>query len=406
MQNREATDLIEAIRLQKLRAAEIILDYMDRHKDGQIAVALEIFEDVYAKNANQELFEQNKNYDPESTFSLNSEEILKSICSFFDIWCYHELNPNILFCFLSTNKIAKERKSTRSEKLNLNFPSKPILELLSNRGTSLSEEVSELVKRMVLSFYTDSYGEKNRKNIEILDQLSEKVWLSFLSQINWVFGHPEVKELESRVITKIKGYELFSAYENQGQEEVIKSSLLDLVEKKSTNPDRLFRLVFESDVRNVFLELSNSQKKILEVDEVHKLWETIEKPTDTRNLSEKILNVCPNFNPERIKRYERKASIAKAEEKKLKNSPKYLALKYRVFEYCDGKLFDEISQLESGELSEDKLIFLIDTIRKGCVKEFNQLKEDYDYGFNRESIIMELFLEFVDSCYLSFEKNE
>lgn len=75
MIDREASALIEALRLQKLRAIEYLLININANSEKNVAVAIELYEDVYQKNEEVEIFEQNKNYDPKSKFTLNSDEI-------------------------------------------------------------------------------------------------------------------------------------------------------------------------------------------------------------------------------------------------------------------------------------------------------------------------------------------
>lgn len=403
MINREAPELLEALRLQKLRAVEHILDFMNSSEDGDIAVAIEILEDVYVNKGETEIYEQNKNYNPESKFSLNSEEILKSFCSFIDIWVHNEFSNKISFCFLSTNSIAKERPTARTKKLDLIYPKDKILDILVDPEKLLTPEIANLIKAVVTDFYEENYSEESVQIYHTLKSIDEDLWIVFLNNIRWVFGHPSVDALELSVKTKISDYELFSIYSNRGTEDIIKSRLLDIVEKKATNNDRLFKLVQRADVRNAFLEVIDPSQEISDVDDVYKLWETIEKPDDSRNLSEKILSVCPDFDKIKLSIYERKASMAKVEERRLKNSPKYLALKYRVFEYCYENLYNYISKKENIKFNNDELTLTIETISIGCISEFNELKKDYDYGKHRESIIMELFIEFIDSCYLAFD---
>lgn len=403
MINREAPELLEALRLQKLRAVEHILDFMNSSEDGDIAVAIEILEDVYINKGETEIYEQNKNYNPESKFSLNSEEILKSFCSFIDIWVHNEFSNKISFCFLSTNSIAKERPTARTKKLDLIYPKDKILDILVDPEKLLTPEIANLIKAVVTDFYEENYSEESVQIYHTLISIDEDLWIVFLNNIRWVFGHPSVDALELSVKTKISDYELFSIYSNRGTEDIIKSRLLDIVEKKATNNDRLFKLVQRADVRNAFLEVIDPSQEISGVDDVYKLWETIEKPDDSRNLSEKILSVCPGFDKIKLSIYERKASMAKVEERRLKNSPKYLALKYRVFEYCYENLYNYISKKENIKFNNYELTSTIETISIGCISEFNELKKDYDYGKHRESIIMELFIEFIDSCYLAFD---
>ncbi|MFD2602645.1 hypothetical protein [Flavobacterium suzhouense] len=400
MIDREASGLIEALRLQKLRAIEYLLANINANIEKNVAVAIELYEDVYQKNEDGEIFEQNKNYDPDSKFTLNSEEILKSFCSFIDIWTFNEFSPDIKFCFLSTNSIGKESSSTRTKKTGVILPKEPLLEELASLDEGRIKTVAQIVKDLVADFYAENYSEE-KSTIEFLSKLSFDSWVNFLMQITWIFGFPEVNEVEKSVIDKIRSCSYYSSLDNN-QEETIKSKLMELIEKKSLEKDRLFKLVQKADVQISFQNAIYTAKS-LQIDEVHILWDTIEKPTDFRNLNDKILQVCPDFNKERLKQLNRQAAIAKVFESGHKSSSQYLALKYRVFNFCETELFTKTESKSKSIFCQEEIETIINEITINCIKEFEDLKKDFSYGVERNSIITELFIEFIDSCYLAFD---
>ncbi len=158
MIDREASGLIEALRLQKLRAIEYLLKNINANADKNVAVAIELYEDVYQRNEDGEIFEQNKNYDPNSKFTLNSDEILKSFCSFIDIWVHNEFSPDIRFCFLSTNSIGKEGTSARTKKTGITLPEESLLEELSSTDEKRIGNISQVVKDLVCDYYAEIYN--------------------------------------------------------------------------------------------------------------------------------------------------------------------------------------------------------------------------------------------------------
>ena len=401
MIDREASGLIEALRLQKLRAIDYLLININANPDKNVAVAIELYEDVYLKNEDGEIFEQDKNYDRNSKFTLNSEEILKSFCSFIDIWTYNEFSSDLKFCFLSTNNIGKENISSRVRKTGIKLPEEPILEELASLDCNKITKVAQVVKDIVFDFYQDSYPDET-STIAFLKKIDLAAWINFLQQITWLFGFPEISEVENSVISKIKNCTYYSSVDNENQEETIKARLLELIEKKSIQTDRLFKLVQKADVQLSFQNSVYNSKSQL-VDDVHVLWDTIEKPTDFRNLTDKILNVCPTFNQVRLKQLNRQVAMAKVFENNHKNSSKYLALKYRVFNFCETELFVKTANKSKIIFSENEIETIIREITNSCVKEFEELKKDYNYGVERNSIITELFIEFIDSCYLAFD---
>lgn len=402
MVNREAQELTEALRLQKLRAALYLLNHIENSNGDDFRVAIELKEDVYIAETNGESFEQNKNYDSKSTFSINSTEVLKSLCSFLDIWFENEFSSKITFCFLSTNKIAKESSSKRSKRLGITFPKEKVLNEIGSGDFERVKNVVKLVKLIIIDFYKENYSAEINM-IKNLEALSDDLWIDFLNQINWIFDYPSVEELDKEVSDNIKNSRHYSSIYNEETCASIKSSLLDLVETKSYQLGKTFRLVSPSDIKLIFSQQASIQNSNLESDEVHKLWENILVPDDVRNFSEKVLAVCPDFDVKRLSLYERKVAMAKVEEERLKNETQYLALKYRVFDFCDNKLFDVISTLNDKAIQEEKLVEIIEKINLECTEEFKQLKRQYNYGIDRNSVVLELFLEFVDSCYLAFD---
>lgn len=399
MVNREAVELIEALRLQKLRAVEYLLMNIIADEEKDIAVAIEMYEDVYVRTESGELFEQDKNYDPTSKFTLNSEEVLKSICSFIDIWTYNSFSKNLSFCFLSTNEIGKENSTARTKKLSIILPDSPILKELASSESNRIEKVAAIVKDVVVDFYTENYSSEV-STIEFLSNLKIDQWIEFLKQITWLFGSPEVSVIEKSVEEKIKECSYYSTTDNAGQEDAIKAKLLEMVEKKSTKTDRVFRLVHKTDVQVSYNTVIGNNRKL---DDVHKLWETIEKPSDVRNLNDKILAVCPSFDVKRLEQLNRQAAIAKVFESNYKNSSQYLALKFRIFNFCEAKLYAQTENKSKVIFTEGEIELMIKDINSECIKEFEDLKKDYTYGVERNSIILELFIEFIDSCYLAFD---
>lgn len=401
MIDREASGLIEALRLQKLRAIEYLLININANSEKNVAVAIELYEDVYQKNEEGEIYEQNKNYDPNSKFTLNSDEILKSFCSFIDIWTYNEFSHDIKFCFLSTNTIGKEGSSARIKKLDITLPAELVIEELASSDYDRITKVALIVKDVVFDYYAENYPDE-KSTISFLKKLTLNEWVKFLNQITWLFGFPDINIVEKSVIEKIKDCNYYSSVDNENNEETIKAKLLELVEKKSIQKDRLFKLVQKADVQLSFQNAIYSSKT-LQVDDVHKLWNTIEKPTDFRNLSDKILQVCPEFSEERLKQLNRQAAIAKVFESNHKTSSQYLALKYRVFNFCETELFEKTENKSKIIFHQEEIETIIKEISSNCIKEFEDLKKDFTYGVERNSVITELFIEFIDSCYLAFD---
>lgn len=84
--DRGASDATKGFRLQKLRAINLMLDLYNLGQATTFYSAVEYTEDVYLayadRDCSEEYFEEDKNYDAETGFSLNSHEVKNSLVSF------------------------------------------------------------------------------------------------------------------------------------------------------------------------------------------------------------------------------------------------------------------------------------------------------------------------------------
>lgn len=416
MINREAADVQKGFRLQKIRAISVMLDLIGRLENPHIYIATEHYEDVYIKNSTpgqeKETFEEDKNYDPTSSFTFNSPVLRNSIVSFVDIWIGKGLgiSDSIYFCFYSTNRIAKERTSSLTKKMGISLPEKPILEFLITEEVmdTVSDDVVAIVKAFVLEEYKSQYeGKKNNGHLKVIECWSNKHWRTFLSRIDWVFGQQDEKSLKLEAVEKIKSCKYFSVRHCDGFEDQIFDSLMEIFDSRQHVGDPLEKFVYGTDFRVVFqnIQIKATQNGSFNKmnDPVWKMWDSLPQPTDTRILSEKILEVCPKFSQSAIQNLAVKVTRSYIEAEPVKADKAFLSYRYRIFEKCTDTLHQILSEHDASiPVTEKDVQSWFALLRDSAQRTIQDLSVDYHYRHNNQAMIDGVILELFDTCFLSF----
>lgn len=401
--DREASEKTKGFRLQKLRMLELIIDELEIHENILVYGAVEFYEDVLihsgSKTDSETKLEEDKNYNPNSAFTLNSPSILNTFVSFLDLWLFKtELDPNTRFVFYSTNKIGKERETEFSKKEGLLFPETPVLNLLSEKKL-LEPGFLKIVRKIVQNEYKEQYKVKNPKRITSIESLRDEDWLIFLSQIDWNFNEQDDKILKGIVLDKIKKSKLFNV-SLEGKEEIIFNELIEKVDERQHCKIFSDRLLNCSDVRNAFLRAELGIANPRTEDFVWKQWEKL-SPPETRNLIEKIQAVSKSYSNKNIRLKTLKASRGILTNKEYEKDKKFLSIRYRVYEACVEKLAEyELNN----EISEDEINIIFDDLILFGLKKIEQLQANYNYyNIGKEDIIEGVVYELFESCFLAFD---
>ena len=256
--NRDVGRQQSGFRLQKLRAIEFIFDSLDINQKALVYSAIETHEDVNhqvsSDSGTTNHLEQDKAYDPSSSFSFQHHQVLNTICNFICCWAAKDFSSTVFFAFHSTNQFSKERSSDRTKKLNLDLPDKPIIELLMEKdygATNLFECVVPLVESHAKA--TSAWS----KSIEItVEGWTIQNWKDFFSQVTWRFGQQDIQALQDSLIERVKRSPFYQNLSIQGREDFILSRIIDLLDQRQafTNPSE--RFVYGADVKNVFFRVA------------------------------------------------------------------------------------------------------------------------------------------------------
>lgn len=401
--NREASEKTKGFRLQKLRAIELILDSAEKSDRAFVSAATEYKEDVYLKtydeNNTNEHLEENKNYDSDTSFTLNSRQILNTLVAFIDLYIRWERSNNIVFGFYSTNNIGKEKSTERTNRLGIVFPDEPILQKLSEK--KIDDKIIQIIQKLLLTEYNLQYDEKGYfsviKNFDLID------WTIFINKIDWKFEQPNEELLENIVLNKIKNSRLFN-HRLLNKEKIILSQLIDLFDTKQNVLDKTERFVNTSDVKVVFLVTESKENAEFKAsDPVFKMWYGL-APSDKRNIAEKINDVCSNFDKQQLANLVRKVSRFRYESDQFSSDKSFQSLKYRIFECCLDKLLFLLKN-DSGSINEELIHEWITILKDEARRNINDLSKDYYYSLKSDTVIEGIILELFDHCYLTFKTN-
>ena len=407
MKSREASDKSIGFRLQKMRVIALVLDILEQNPNAYVYSAVEHLEDVFVgedtSSNSKETFEEDKHYDPEGSFSLNTPVVRKSITSFIDIWFKkgNAVDKCIYFNFYSTNQIGKENNTKLTKELGLNLPEKPILEYLCSNDFS-EERVLPCVKLFVINQYEEEYKNSSDENyLQEIKKWNDSDWETFLKQINWSFDQKQVDEYKKTVLQKIRYSKFFSESLSDGKEEQIFALLMEEIDARQNLPNPLAKFVHKETFQLKFLEAASAPTVILESDSVAEMWQTIQTPEDKRTVEEKLCQVCPKLSTEAIKLLNLKTTRSKIETRTYQSNPDYQSMRYRVYEKCKSLLLAIFNDFNDSVASEKVLLNWIDSLKNGCLGQIQGLNQQYKYVKFNEDMIEGIILDLFDNCFLS-----
>lgn len=130
--------------------------------------------------------------------------------------------------------------------------------------------------------------------------------------------------------------------------------------------------------------------------------EEYSKIKDKRNLSEKVLSVCPEFNNAILEIWNKKCVRARYELESINiSSERKKSLIMAVFIPCIDYIGEEL--VDSTISSEADLKECIRVLKSKVIEYVNDRKKDYNYGVENTTILENTIFNLIDSCFLSFD---
>lgn len=395
--NREASDKTKGFRLQKLRAANLALEEIEKGDYSNFYIAIEQGEDIsrIKPDDDEQYFEEDKHY-PESKFTINSSAVKNTLVSFFDLHLmrWQESN-NICFGFYTTAEVGKEKSTKSTKALGITFPEDNILDIL--HMDDIDDSVIDLVHKILIAEYEEQYeGKKIKGNLEQLKKYERVAFKSFIKSIRWFFGEEDNEALKKSALVKIRNSQFFN-FRLDGKESFILSEIMEWIEERQNKENYSEKFIDRYQIELIFKK-AESHDESVKKDPAWRGWDGIEIPDDTRNLKEKIIAVCGSFDEKEVSRLTRRACTAKLEQ--VDSGKDYLSLKYRVLEACEEIIH---SKIHAKELSQENISEIFEDLKNKSRESIEELKKDFHYPIDNAHSIRGIILDLFDSCYLSFD---
>lgn len=402
-------------RLQRLRAALMLVKATANYPDVNVYAAVELQGDVFVSSADatksEEYVEENKNYDPSVSFTMNSNEVLNSLVSFCDLYVSKGCSKCLRMGFYSPNNFTTENNTSRTRQAGIDWPDGPMLDFLSS-GRIDDPKVLEAAKRAIVAEYdrqasargdclTNKPSTFALGNLGMLKGWCDGQWKDFLGQIEWKFGEHGTESIIQDLVDAIQASPMYSE-QLAGKENQIIALLIDLIDKRQAIQDPTQRFIHVAEVILAFKEVENGTVKL--PDPTWQMWEQLPRPSDTRNIEDKVAAYCPTALPETISRLSRRAAQSMVEQRALDDDKQVLALKYQIYDACEQRL-SELSRAE-GIADEARLQNILSELLKTAEQRFGQCSVQYHYRLVSPSSVQAMVYELFDSCYLSFDGGQ
>lgn len=406
IKNRDATNKYKGFRYQKIRLAVKMLELLKSDTSANIVAIPEYKDDgFFIDKDGENILEQNKEYSNE--FTLNSEEIKKSIVNFIDYYLESEFNKSIHFIFFTNVKYKKEGNSAIIKEIRLPLLDKPALEYLENKN--FDNESISFITNFIIKAYRNDYAIKDDKietytsNYKKILKMTTDEWKVFFKSINFQFGEPNLERLEKDIEESIRICEFFNE-DLLDEVETIKAKILDNIDRKMTQCNWIQRIVNRDTIKAIYLECKNHEKK-LKSDNIHKIWSVIEskfKDNTYRNFEEKIRSVSPEISDSIIDDYNLSITIGNLDVENLEKEDEK-SLRVRI--YRSMKTYFRMKFNRKDSYSEEEIKAIIQEIQEYVSVEIEDLRKDYSYGVKNKIIIDEIILMLIDECFYSFDGN-
>ena len=399
--NTDADSNLKGIGLQKVRAAERLLKAII---DGKRAVfcTIEHIDDVLEIDMDGETAgyttEQNKSYT--SGFSMNSQEIKNSLRIFFDNWRgVVESSESMRFVFYTNAPILKEKKVGVLKNIKEELPEQALIQLLIEKKY---DSAFPFVLPIMKEYYIEQH-KKHTQDIDIYEQLWESMtfekWESFFDLIEWNFEQKDEKEVREEIEELVRQlcckFNVELKYSNK-----ITAQILDMVEFRTSKTDFLHRMVHVGEVKSLFLELAQESKIQEKLDPLHMKWDSI-KCDDIRDINDKFLGVCPNFDMDLLEELEEEYIEGAFEQNQHQNHKQVKAYNYRVYRVCK-KLIQHIIKENGNVLSQDQIENIIDNLTDEAEKLILDKAKTYSVAFEDRDMVRKTILLLFQDCYLAF----
>lgn len=253
------------------------------------------------------------------------------------------------------------------------------------------------------------YIEQHQKHTEdnsyyetLVGVMKDDEWKKFLGLIEWKFEENDEQEIREKIkIIIIELCEKFNV--DVIYCEKILASLLDMIASGALETDFLEKLVSVAEVKLLFYDFVREAKVDEKIDPLHIKWDAL-ICNDIRNLEEKIIKVCPNFNKDILLDYEDDFIDGKFEQQHYPEIKEVKAYNYRIFKVCERYIRNLLKQQDM-ELSENDIIKIIIELSEQAEKIILDKNKTYKVPYLDKDMFYKTVLILFQECFISLDKR-
>lgn len=401
-------------RLQRLRAVLLLVKATADYPDTNAFAAVEFQGDVFLATADatksDEYVEENKNYDPSVSFTMNRHEVVNSLVAFCDLWVSKGCSRHVHFGYYTPNGYTTENETERTKRLGIDWPDEAMLKYLTDKDFD-NPKVLAAAKSAVIDEYLQQASKHDQSssmnsathplgNLSLLRSWSDDQWKDFFKHIEWKFGEDDADTIMQSIVEAIQAS---PAYNSQlaGKEEQIIALLLDRIDRRQAVVDPTQRFVHVAEVILAFKEVETGTVTL--PDPTWEMWSQLPAPSDTRNIEDKVTAFCPGAPQATIARLSRRAAASMIEQRSLGDDKQVLALKFQIYDACEEALSS--LQLTNGVVDESQFDTVLQKLLESAAERFTHCSQQYHYKMVSLPSVQAMVYELFDSCYLSFDQG-
>ena len=232
--------------------------------------------------------------------------------------------------------------------------------------------------------------------------MTEEKWEKFFDLIEWNFGKPNEIEVRENV-EKSVGEICLKYGVNQKYASIVVAQMLDMIESRKFESDFLRRIVHVGEIKSLFLEFVQEAKIQEKLDPMYKKWDDIHCD-DVRNINEKFLCVCPDYERDSLEELEEEYIDGAYEQSHHQNHRQVKAHNYRVYKTCQKNIKKFLKE-QKGIFSQDKIEAFIEELTCEAYKLIQDKAKTYDVAFEDQDMVRKTIIILFQDCYLSLDEG-
>lgn len=191
--------------------------------------------------------------------------------------------------------------------------------------------------------------------------------------------------------------------EGKGIIEIEEWSIKDLCKKMEDLEDDRITKIQRIVVNQITPSLYDNYSKLSD-ESASNDYDNLEQK-DIRNISDKLIEVCPSINKYRILKYSKDIASGEAE-LSLFSERDVRALKYRIFEVCQDELIAFCEKFDTmDKIDFDTLNNLLESFTNQASLIIDEKSKDYAYPIKNRDVLRKIVLALINDCYLSFDEK-